>query len=129
MSKVRSIGGNVVEVRITDCGTNRPAVIEIVRQTLRVAPAEAAEIVAGAPVTLGTFPQRIAERLTNELQDAGATVALPGTETLEEFLSLLDRCREQVERDPSGYFRNPHLYPLLHKIYLRLCHGKVPGQA
>lgn len=129
MSKVHRIGGNGVEIRMTDPGRDRSAVIGIVQRYSRRAAAEAKQLVDAAPVALGTFPQRIAERLAMELQDAGAAVELPGTESVEEFLALLDRCREQVQRDPSGYFRNPHLYPLLHKLYLRLCHGKVPGSA
>jgi len=42
---------------------------------------------------------------------------------LKAFVALLDQCRAQVEEDPSGYLGNPHLYGLLHRIYLRLCHG------
>jgi hypothetical protein len=129
MSKVHKIGGDAVEIRLANPGRDRAAVAGIVARYSRSAAAEAKQLVDAAPVALGAFPQRIAERLAAELQDAGASVELPGMESLDEFLALLDRCREQVRRDPSGYFRNPHLYPLLHKLYLRLCHGTVPDRA
>jgi hypothetical protein len=46
--------------------------------------------------------------------------------TLEEFVALLDRCKAQVEADPSGYTDNTFLYDLLQHILLRLCHGNMP---
>ena len=48
---------------------------------------------------------------------------------LPEFVELLERCLLQVRHDPSGYENNPHLYGLLHKIFLRLCHGNIPDHA
>jgi hypothetical protein len=47
-------------------------------------------------------------------------------ESPSAFLGLLDRCRAQVEADPSGYTNNPHLYEALALIFLRLCHGNIP---
>jgi hypothetical protein len=55
----------------------------------------------------------------------GGVVVSGGENSVEDFAALLDRCRAQVEHDPSGYVENPHLYELLHKIFLRLCHGNV----
>lgn len=46
--------------------------------------------------------------------------------TVNDFVQKLDRCRAQVKADPSGYMKNRHLYDLLDKIYLRLCHGNIP---
>lgn len=46
-----------------------------------------------------------------------------------EFVELLDRCKTQVEADPSGLTRNPHLHVALHRVYLRLCHGNIPDHA
>ena len=45
---------------------------------------------------------------------------------LQDFKTLLDDCRKQVEHDPDGYTNNPHLYDIAHKILLRLCHGNIP---
>lgn len=45
---------------------------------------------------------------------------------VDEFETLLEICRLQVAEDPSGVTANPHLYGLLHQIYLRLCHGNIP---
>ncbi len=52
----------------------------------------------------------------------------PAPHSTAAFVALLDRCRAQVESDPSGYLNNPHLYgAALHHVYLRLCHGNVPA--
>jgi hypothetical protein len=45
------------------------------------------------------------------------------------FVALLDRCKAQVEADPSSVVNNGHLYDLLHHVYLRLCHGNIPDAA
>ncbi len=46
--------------------------------------------------------------------------------TLEQFVELLERCKAQVAKDPTGITHNPHLHGALHRIYLRLCHGNIP---
>ena len=53
-------------------------------------------------------------------------MSLYSEHSIEEFDALLDKCKEQVRHDPAGFTANPHLYDLLHKIYLRLCHGNIP---
>ncbi len=42
------------------------------------------------------------------------------------FVALLNRCKAQVDADPDGYLENPHLYDILHGVYLRLCHPNIP---
>lgn len=49
--------------------------------------------------------------------------------TAGDFVELLERCRAQVEGDPSNWDDNAHLYMLLERIHLRLCHGNIPDQA
>ena len=45
--------------------------------------------------------------------------------TPAQFVKLLDLCRIQAEADPEAVTQNPHLYRMLHGIYLRLCGGNI----
>jgi hypothetical protein len=47
------------------------------------------------------------------------------THTHTDFVKLLDLCWFQVEADPGAFTDNPHLYDMLHSIYLRLCGGDI----
>lgn len=47
-------------------------------------------------------------------------------EDLATFVALLDRCKAQVEVDPDSVLLNPHLYEILHHVFLRLCGGNIP---
>ena len=49
--------------------------------------------------------------------------------TLDEFEDLLNQCKLQVRHDPSGYLENPHLFDILSKVRLRLCHGSIPDHS
>jgi hypothetical protein len=50
---------------------------------------------------------------------------LPKPHAYKDFMKLLDLCRIQAEADPNGVTENPHLYKILHSVYLRLCGGNV----
>jgi hypothetical protein len=49
--------------------------------------------------------------------------------THADFVALLDKCREQVTALPEAYTDNPHLYEILHRVYLRLCSGNIEENA
>jgi hypothetical protein len=43
-----------------------------------------------------------------------------------EFRDLLECMIAQVDEMPESVTENPHLYDLLHRVYLRMCGGNIP---